>query len=116
MLWDARSIFKNSIGFGKAPAPLSFCRTGSYPPPFSGGNGFFFFSGCYCLVDEGERNIELCLCHRRNELQFSVPLTLAALHSPGEVQSPFCPQENPAGIHGFKHMEEEGLGTGCDPV
>lgn len=76
----------------------------------------FFFSGCYCLVDEGEMNIELCLCHRRNELQFSVPLTLAALHSPGEVQSPFCPQENPAGIHGFKHMEEEGLGTGCDPV
>lgn len=32
MLWDARSIFKNGIAFGKAPAPLSFCRMGYFPP------------------------------------------------------------------------------------
>lgn len=51
------------------------------------------FSGCYYLVDKGERNIELHLCHRRNELQFSVPLVLPALHSPCKVQGPLCPKQ-----------------------
>lgn len=69
MLHDASSIFKNGIGFGKAPGFINLLKEIS----FLGGNIFFLDIIIWCI--KWERNIELCLCYRRNELPFSVPPT-----------------------------------------